>query len=160
MLRISKLSDYAVVIVSSMASENERHTLDELSHNTNIPLATVRKLLRQLTLSGLCIGKKGAKGGYSLAFSPEEISVLDVLQAVDGELALTQCARSHGCDCSLVDDCGLKRSWQIINSVIRDTLTRLSIADLGSNDFDSQMVRSRLIASADSVARISAVNRA
>lgn len=157
MLRISKLSDYAVVIVSRMAADTERHTLEELSESTNVPLATVRKLLRQLTVSGLCTGKKGAKGGYSLAIPPEEISVLDVLQAVDGELALTQCAKSHGCDCSLVDDCAVKESWQIINMVIRDTLARLSITDIKSSDFNNHMLRNRLIASASD---IPVVNRA
>ncbi|TVP87701.1 MAG: SUF system Fe-S cluster assembly regulator [Pseudomonadaceae bacterium] len=130
MLRISKMSDYAVVLVSKMAGTAERMTLDDLVVATSVPLASVRKLMRLLTQADICSGKKGAGGGYLLQRPPSRISVLEVLEAVDGELALTQCAQQGECDCSLQPHCEVKDSWQVINGVIRSTLMQLSIGDL------------------------------
>ncbi len=136
MLRISKMSDYAVVLVSKMAGTSERLTLDDLVTATAVPLASVRKLMRLLTLAGICVGKKGAGGGYCLQRSASDISVLEVLEAVDGELALTQCAQQGDCECSLQPHCEVKHSWQVINGVIRRTLSQLSIADLSQSAHD------------------------
>jgi len=148
MLRISRLSDYAVVIAGWLGRQSEVRTLDDISAGTHIPLPTVRKVTRLLTLSGLCSARKGARGGYSLAGPPEQITLLAVLEAIDGELAMTQCCKSSGCECSLVGHCAVEGGWRIINRVIREALSRLTIADLQHVDLAEETVWQRLLQNA------------
>ncbi len=145
MIRISRLSDYAVVIAGWLAGRDEVHTLDEISTATHIPLPTVRKVTRMLTLGGLCFARKGARGGYKLAYPAEQITLLGVLESIDGELAMTQCAKSTGCECSLMGHCAVESGWRIINRVIREALSRLTIADLQHMDLAEETVWQRLL---------------
>jgi FeS assembly SUF system regulator len=145
MIRISRLSDYAVVIAAWLAEQTEVRTLEDISGGTHIPLATVRKVTRLLTLGGLCAARKGAHGGYQLSEPAEQITLLAVLEAVDGELAMTQCAKSSGCECSLVGHCAVEGGWRIINRVIRATLSHLTVADLRHVDLAEETVWQRLL---------------
>jgi len=145
MIRISRLSDYGVVIAGWLAGQDEVRTLDEISAATHIPLATVRKVTRLLTLRGLCSARKGAHGGYRLAYPGEQITLLAVLEAIDGELAMTQCTKSSGCECSLMGNCAVEGGWRIINRVIRETLSRLTIADIQHVDLAEETVWQRLL---------------
>lgn len=148
MIRISRLSDYAVVITGWLADQEQVRTLEQISQGTGIPLATVRKVTRLLTVSELCSARKGAQGGYQLVRPPEQMTLLAVLEAIDGELAMTQCAKSSGCECSLVGHCAVEGGWRIINRVIREALSRLTIADLRHVDMAEETVWQRLLQSA------------
>lgn len=131
MLRITKLSDYAIVLLSRVAREQQRSfTAQRLSEKTGIPMPTVSKVLKQLVRAGLFTSERGKHGGYLLARPPTDIKLVDVIDAVEGPVAMTECSLSHECDCGLLGSCQLQPSWQTINQKIRGVLADTSIADM------------------------------
>ena len=130
MIKIGKLADYALLITDHLALSNDALcTTEELSKATHLPIATVRKLLKKLVDAKLINSYRGSNGGYSLSSSPKEISIANVIVAVEGPIAITECAISEG-TCSLSEECHLKDNWGILNKFFVDTLTNISIADM------------------------------
>lgn len=130
MLRVGKLADYAVVILHFLGKQpKEQFTMDAIAQQTLLPKATVRKVLRALTRSDLVESRRGPRGGYQIARSPEQISVADAIAAVEGPPALTECCASP-CECGLAPSCDLKGSWPSVNHIVIDVLRRVSVADL------------------------------
>lgn len=134
MIRLSKLSDYAIVLASYLAREHGHRTsctARELAERAALPLPTVGKILKALCRKGLLISHRGARGGYSLARAPETISVVDIIEAVDGPIALTQCssAAAPG-SCELQQMCPVRGNWQIINQAVAKALTQLTLLDM------------------------------
>lgn len=145
MIRISKLADYSVVIMGWLAQQQTPCSIKQISEGTQIPMATVRKLTRFLTEAELCRARKGPNGGYRLAHPAQQISLLCVIEAVEGEMAVTECALQDGCDCSLVTHCDAKSGWQVINKIIRNLLSGLSVADVLHENISEPAVMERLI---------------
>src|SRR5258706_3671161 len=115
MLRISKLTDYGTVLLARLATERPRQmTAAQLSAQSQIPPATVSKLLKQLQQHGLVNSARGAYGGYRLARAPEHISAVQALDALEGPVALTECS-SHTSQCGIEHSCGVHRAWQKVN---------------------------------------------
>lgn len=132
MLRIGKLADYALLIVDCLAKQQGQLTTEAIASRINVPLATVRKLLKLLVDAGLLRSQRGLKGGYRLAREASRISVADVIMAVEGPPGLTQCAQDEqGCD--LASDCELKDNWHFISDIIQQQLERITIADMGGD---------------------------
>ena len=130
MIKIGKLADYALLITDYLAISNDSLcTTEELSKATHLPVATVRKLLKKLVDAKLVNSYRGINGGYSLSSSPKEISIANVIVAVEGPIAITECAISGG-TCSISKECHLKSNWGILNKFFVDTLTNISIADM------------------------------
>lgn len=130
MLRISKLSDYAIVILSAMArSPHAIHTAQSIGERTHIALPTVSKLLKCLTSCGLLVSLRGRNGGYRLARDRREITVADVLSAVEGPVAMTECSAEAGA-CELEADCSVRPHWQHINGAVLQALSGVSLANL------------------------------
>ena len=130
MLRISKLTDYATVILARLAaSGGERRTAAEVARDSHIAPPTVSKLLKQLHRAGLVDSSRGLKGGYCLARPARDISAAAILDALEGPLALTECSDSHG-NCDIRSSCGVGGSWQRINQAIRQSLQEVSLAEL------------------------------
>lgn len=130
MLRLSKLTDYATVLLGYMArAKIEVHAAVEIAHATRIALPTVSKLLKLLARSGLVHSIRGAKGGYCLSHSPERISVADIVQAIEGPIALTECSLSEDY-CEQSGHCDIQGNWRIINKAMRTALESVSLADL------------------------------
>jgi FeS assembly SUF system regulator len=130
MLRLSKLTDYATVILSLMARERMQvRAAMEISTVTGIALPTVSKILKLLVNAGVLISTRGAKGGYVLARMPEEISVAAVISALEGPIALTECSISHQ-GCEQASGCDILGSWGLINQTIRNALESVTLADL------------------------------
>jgi FeS assembly SUF system regulator len=130
MLRISRLTDYGTVILARLASAPERQfTATELTHLTRVPAATVRKLLKQLHAHALVESTRGSHGGYRLARPPAQISAAQVLAALEGPVALTECAQ-HQTSCGIEGSCGVGRAWQRVNVAIQNTLQDISLLDL------------------------------
>ncbi len=103
MLRMSKLTDYAIVLMSYLASKIvQQHSAHTLADSVNMPLPTVRKVLKALSNSGLLTSECGAQGGYSVGYNPKKISVAEIISAIEGSIALTECVGddSH-CDISV-----------------------------------------------------------
>jgi FeS assembly SUF system regulator len=134
MLRISKLTDYATVLLAALSAQPQAlHSASGLADRTGIGAATVSKLLKELHRAGLVSSTRGARGGYQLARPPAHISAAEIIDAVEGTVALTECA-IHGGHCELEPTCGVGLSWQRVSRALRSALEGLSLADLMDHD--------------------------
>ncbi len=134
MLRISKLTDYATVLLAALAQEPEqRHTATALAEQTHVALPTVSKLLKQLQRAALVTSARGLHGGYQLARPAAQISAAAILDALEGPLALTDCSAGHG-HCGIESTCRVGRVWQRLNLAIRRSLYEVSLAQLAGLD--------------------------
>jgi FeS assembly SUF system regulator len=127
---LSKLTDYATVILSFMAKdETHVHAAMEIAAATGIALPTVSKILKSLVKAGVLISTRGAKGGYALARVPEKISVATVISALEGPIALTECSISHQ-GCEQASGCDIRGNWSLINRTIHNALESVTLADM------------------------------
>ncbi len=132
MIRLSKLTDYGLVLMSHIANRQDRplRTARELAAESQLPLFTVSKLLKQLLHSGLLVSHRGIKGGYSLAREADKISVLEVISALEGPLAFTECSTEVSGICGLEPSCFIKHNQRIINAAMRGVLEKITLHDL------------------------------
>ncbi|QLH42672.1 MAG: SUF system Fe-S cluster assembly regulator [Coxiellaceae bacterium] len=130
MLRISKLADYAMVIMNYMARQPTQ-LLSAAGIARQVPVAapTVSKILKLLSEAGLVASARGAGGGYRLAKSPEEITLADMVTAIDGLPAITECSQSANL-CAHDSICSIRGNWLLINQVISEVLESLTLADM------------------------------
>jgi FeS assembly SUF system regulator len=134
MLRISKMTDYATVILAHLAGdEPTRRTAVELAELTGIGLATASKVLKELQRAGLVASTRGAHGGYALARPAAAISAADIIDAVEGPVGLTECA-THPGQCDLESSCRVGRSWQRVNVAIHRALGDVTLTQLTARD--------------------------
>jgi FeS assembly SUF system regulator len=134
MLRISKLTDYATVVLAQLAeNETVRRTASEVAGATGLGVATVSKLLKELQRAGLVASTRGARGGYALARPAQSISAADIIDAVEGPVALTECATTPG-QCGIEHTCRVGTSWQRVNVAIRRALQDVSLTQLTGRD--------------------------
>jgi FeS assembly SUF system regulator len=134
MLRISRLTDYATVLLAALASEPQRvQTAASLAELTHIAAPTVSKLLKQLQRAGLVTSTRGLHGGYQLARPAAQISAAAILDALEGPVALTDCSAGHG-QCEIEDSCRVGRVWQRLNLAIRRALYEVTLAQLAGLD--------------------------
>ncbi len=134
MLRISKLTDYATVILAVLANEPEQvRTAATLAEQTHIAAPTVSKLLKQLQRAGLVSSTRGLHGGYQLSKPPSQISAAAILDALEGPVALTECSVGHG-NCGIEGTCRVGRVWQRLNLAIRRSLYDVTLAQLAGID--------------------------
>jgi FeS assembly SUF system regulator len=135
MLRISKLTDYGIVLLAHFAElgEGETQNARELSEATSLPFPVVGKILKSLTQEGLLASHRGAKGGYSLTRSPASVSVAEIIQALEGPIALMACSAGPG-HCGQEHTCRVREPWQRIHSAIQSTLVDVSLASLVGSD--------------------------
>ena len=135
MLRITRETDYGVVLLTRLATAGEGVMLaaSDLANDTRIPQPTVSKILKVLTRGGILASHRGAKGGYSLLRSPEAITVAEIIEILEGPIALTDCvdqpAGNHA-DCQHVGTCPVQANWNRINRAIQDTLAAISLAEM------------------------------
>ncbi len=134
MLRVSKLTDYATVVLAQMAkAPAEVHTAPELAQRTHLARPTVSKLLKQLARGGLLNSYRGAHGGYLLAWPPDQITAARIIDTVEGPVAMTECGLD-GHQCELEHVCQVGPQWQQINRAVRAALEGVSLADLASSE--------------------------
>lgn len=134
MLRISRLTDYATVILGVMAEAPDRLlSAADIAERTRISLPTVSKLLKELQRAALVASTRGPRGGYQLAREPARISAAEIIDAVDGPFALTECAE-HGSQCEIAASCGVGGAWQRVNVAIRRALDDVSLNQLIGQD--------------------------
>ena len=131
MLKLNRITDYAVVVLAQMAREPDRLvTAPQLSQDSAVPLPTVSKLLKELARARVLRSHRGVNGGYTLARAPEDISVLEIVGALEGPVALTSCVEEAEDDCSVESLCPMRGNWNKVNSVIRGALSSVSLADM------------------------------
>jgi FeS assembly SUF system regulator len=128
MIRMSKLTDYAIVILAHLARAPGTLTAQELAARSRVPLPTVSKLAKELSKAGLVTSHRGRNGGYGLARSAEQISVAEIVEALEGPIALTECARPGKVDCGIEDTCLARASWDPVSRAIDDALRGLPLS--------------------------------
>ncbi len=135
MLRVSKLTDYAVVVLTRLsgggsAEDGPVQTSPSIAALTGVPEPTVAKVLKALGTAGLVVSQRGARGGYRLIRPLETISVADVIAAVDGPIALTACVDGAPGTCEVSVMCAVRGRWDLVNNAIRQALTAITLADM------------------------------
>jgi FeS assembly SUF system regulator len=130
MLRIRKLTDYGTVLLAAMDRENRPwRTAADLSQETHLSYATVGKLLKLLVRARLLESQRGPHGGYRLARPAGTMTALEILEALEGRVAVIECGlAAHVCDRE--GFCAVSPPWQRINQVLRDALARITLQDL------------------------------
>jgi FeS assembly SUF system regulator len=129
-IRISKLTDYATVILAALARNPEtRRTATDVARLCHLAQPTASKLLKQLQRAGLVESTRGLRGGYLLSRPSRQISAAAILDALEGPLALTECATGDS-RCDLEPSCNVGGSWQRINRAIRQALQEITLAEL------------------------------
>ena len=144
MLRVTKLTDYATVVLTVLAAAPDRvHSAAELADRAGLEVTTVAKLLKPLAQAGLVTGFRGAHGGYRLAHDADAISLIDVVEAMEGPLGMTECS-VHAGACGIEHSCGVRANWRRINDVVADALRSVTLAQM--LDTPSQSTRRKTIA--------------
>lgn len=127
MLRVTKLTDYATLVMTVLATAPDAVlSAAELAERAGIELPTAAKVLKPLAQAGLVEGFRGANGGYRLARDPHEVSLADIVEAMEGPLAMTECSIHEG-QCGIEDSCGVRGNWQRVNTVIAQALREVSL---------------------------------
>lgn len=140
MLRMSKLTDYGTAVMTFLAREPAcLHTAGEIAADVHVSVPTASKILRALVRERLVASHRGVKGGYSLARAADEISVVQVIDAMEGRVGLTECSSVPGA-CSQEPHCSVRGNWQRINRTIRETLAGVTLAEM-ARPLSTQVVR-------------------
>jgi len=131
MFRLNKLTDYGIMLMAHVAAtpEGVPHTARGLAGETRLPLPTVSKLLRELHDRGLLISHRGVKGGYDLARKAGDISVAEIIAALEGPIGFTECSVDPGA-CGIERSCAIKSNSRVIGDALRQALEHVMLADL------------------------------
>lgn len=142
-MRLSNLADYAVVLMSAAArhcgeraldasgvARLPRHSAATLAAETGVPLATAQKLVKALVHAGLLRSSRGAGGGVMLARPAAAISLADIVEAIEGPIAMTACAKGPACGCTIEPDCSVKPHMVAANSAIRGALANINLMSI------------------------------
>jgi FeS assembly SUF system regulator len=135
MLRLSKLADYAVVVLTRLADEDHHphdavQTSPGIAGATGVPEPTVAKVLKALAGAELVASQRGARGGYRLLRPLHAIAVADVIRAIDGPIALTACVEGHTGTCDVQGMCAMRGRWNLVNEAIEQALGSITLADM------------------------------
>jgi FeS assembly SUF system regulator len=131
MLRISKLTDYAILMMVELARDGEMLSAHTLAERIHVEVPTASKVLKLLAGSGLLESYRGANGGYRVSRTGAEISVAEVIAAIEGPIAMTECSVEEGL-CSQEDNCGLRSNWQRISLAVAQALRDVSLAEMSA----------------------------
>ncbi|CAM4145750.1 BadM/Rrf2 family transcriptional regulator [Vreelandella rituensis] len=130
MLKLSRLTDYAAVVMAQIARyPHKPHAAAELAQAVTLPQPTVSKTLKMLVRAGLLVSQRGAQGGYCLARPASKITAADIIAAIEGPVAMTECSQAEG-DCELAATCGVSDNWQRVSLAIRSLLDSVTLAHL------------------------------
>lgn len=130
MLRLSKLTDYAVVVLVRLADTDGVQTSPGIAATTGIPEPTVAKVLKTLAAGGLVASQRGARGGYRLLRPLAAIPVSDVISAIDGPIALAACVDGSTTECESSGLCPVRGRWDPVNEAIHQALSCITLADM------------------------------
>jgi FeS assembly SUF system regulator len=131
MIRLSRISDYGIVLMAHLAGfdDGQPHNAREIASEAELPLPVVSKILKGLAREGLLVSHRGAKGGYGLARPPGDITAHEMIEALEGPIGLTECTVHPG-ECAKEPSCGMREPWHRINAVVCAALTSVTLADL------------------------------
>jgi len=131
MLRISKLTDYAILMMVELARDGEMLSAHALAERVHVEVPTASKVLKLLAGNDLLKSYRGANGGYRVSRTAAEISVAEVIAAIEGPIAMTECSVEEGL-CAQEDNCGLRSNWQRISLAVAQALRDVSLAEMSA----------------------------
>ncbi|HEY0662573.1 MAG TPA: SUF system Fe-S cluster assembly regulator [Lysobacter sp.] len=134
MLRVTRLTDYATVVLTVLAAPSTGApdavlSASELAERAGLEVPTVSKVLKPLAQAGLVAGFRGVNGGYRLSRPADEIGLLEIVEAMEGPLGMTECS-VHAGNCGIEDQCGVRANWRRINDVVIDALRGVTLAQM------------------------------
>jgi FeS assembly SUF system regulator len=129
MLRVSKLTDYATVVMTCLAAGDGVMSAQALAERARLEVPTVSKLLKQLAQAGLVASTRGINGGYQLSRAPDRVTIADIVTAMEGPIGMTECS-AHAGLCGHEPHCGVRVNWQRINQAIAGALAKVTLADM------------------------------
>ena len=133
MLRLNRITDYAVVVLTQMVREPDGQvTAPQLSEDSNVPAPTVAKVLKALAKEGVLASQRGVHGGYRLARPAGDISMLEVIRALEGPVSLTACVDGAEGDCNVELLCPVRGNWDRVNTAIRSALADVTLEDMAT----------------------------
>ena len=138
MFKLNRLTDYAVVVMSQMSrNPEELWTAPHIAQETGVPLPTVAKLLNALAHGEIITSHRGAAGGYTLNRPAQAITVAEIIQALEGPIALTACVDGATGGCEVESFCPMRGNWDKVNRAIHGALSQVTLADmaLGADSF-------------------------
>ena len=139
MLKVTRLADYAVSIIYAFSGfEKEILSSQDIVEKTKLHKATVNKLLAQLVKKNVLEPFRGTKGGYRLKKGLDNISIRELIEAIEGPVLLTDCLYKNANNCNLFDVCNTKNIWSFVNTEINNTLENIKIKDIKSKKFNYQ----------------------
>lgn len=137
MIKLSNLADYAVLLMSTIAARpDEVHTAASLNGETKVPLPTVSKILGKMAKAELLKSNRGVGGGFTLNDDVENISIADIIQAVDGPVQLTNCLSEEDTNCDFVPVCTTRTKWDKINTAVYQALNNVPLSEMVPNKYD------------------------
>ena len=134
MIKVSRMADYAVLLVCKMSkNEDKFYSANELSLNTSLKTTTINKILTKLTKANITSSIRGVTGGYKLAMGADDISVGNIIDIIDGRVALTVCVeKGENNNCELESVCTSRSNWQVINNAVCNALNSISIEEMAN----------------------------
>lgn len=146
MLRVTKLTDYATVVLTVLAARpGNVLSAADLAEIAGLEAPTVSKLLKPLAQAGLVSSLRGAHGGYRLNRAADEITLVEIVEAMEGPLAMTECSQ-HDNQCGIAKQCGVRANWRLINDVVADALRGVTLAQMLKPPSSSDDAKRRPIA--------------
>lgn len=131
MMKLSKMTDYAVVILADMAARNgEKVSAAAIAVSTKLPEPTVSKILKALARHNIVSSTRGMNGGYSLGRQPEDINMAHVIAATDGPIVLTSCVNQSTECCDRSHSCSMKGQWNPVNRAMQTALENVSLQQM------------------------------
>ncbi|MFB4204037.1 HTH-type transcriptional regulator CymR [wastewater metagenome] len=137
MIRINRETDYGIGILSMLARDDDaRVTAATLADRRGLPQPMVSKILKHLARAGILVSYRGAKGGYGLARRPEEITVAEIIAALEGPISLTECVEEGVEACQYSNYCTVSGNWTRINRVVHEALSCITLAEMSAPEPD------------------------
>lgn len=131
MFRINKQTDYGIVLLTHLASSAEdRYNAPDLASETGLPLPMVSKILKLLAKDGILTSHRGVKGGYALAKEPGRVSVEEIIAALEGPVAITECIDTVSTECEHEPVCPTRANWKKINHAVRRALRDITLEEM------------------------------
>ena len=134
-MRLSSLTDYAVVLLAAArhCGGMARQNATQLAEETGVPLPTAQKLVSRLSAAGLIESARGSGGGIRLSRPPSAITLADIVEAVEGPIAMTACVEASEHDCAIEGNCRVKPHWNAVNQAVRGALAGVTLASLAAD---------------------------
>lgn len=137
MLKVTRLADYAVSIIASFnGCEDDILSSQEIIKKTKLKKATVNKLLSKLVKKSFLEAFRGANGGYKLKKDLSDISIKELIEAIEGPVLLTDCLNKNANNCNLFNVCNTKTIWSYVNTAINQTLDGIKVKDIKSDKYN------------------------